>query len=38
VRYDLEHLPAGFNQATNNISPRIGLAWSPSPKWVFRAG
>jgi hypothetical protein len=38
VRYDFERLPAGFNQATNNVSPRIGLAWSPSPKWVFRAG
>ena len=30
--------PAGFHQDTNNVSPRIGLAWSPSPKWVFRAG
>jgi outer membrane receptor for ferrienterochelin and colicin len=38
VRYDFEHLPAGFNQDTNNLSPRIGVAWSPSPKWVFRAG
>jgi hypothetical protein len=38
VRYDFERLPAGFNQDTNNISPRIGLAWSPSPKLVFRAG
>jgi hypothetical protein len=38
VRYDFERLPTGFNQDTNNISPRIGLAWSPSPKWVFRAG
>ena len=38
VRYDFEHLPAGFNQDTNNFSPRIGLAWSPSSKWVFRAG
>ena len=38
VRYDFEHLPAGFNQDTTNFSPRIGLAWSPSPKWVFRAG
>jgi len=38
VRYDFERLPAGFNQDTNNLSPRIGLAWSPSPKWVFRAG
>ena len=38
VRYDFEQLPAGFNQDTNNLSPRIGLAWSPSPRWVFRAG
>jgi hypothetical protein len=38
VRYDFEHLPAGFNQDANNVSPRIGLAWSPSPKGVFRAG
>jgi carboxypeptidase family protein/TonB-dependent receptor-like protein len=38
VRYDFERLPVGFNQDTNNISPRIGVAWSPSPKWVFRAG
>ncbi len=38
VRFDFEHLPAGFNQGTGNVSPRIGLAWSPSSKWVFRAG
>jgi len=38
VRYDFERLPAGFHQDTNNLSPRIGLAWNPSPKWVFRAG
>ena len=38
VRYDFERLPAGFNQDTNNVSPRIGLAWGPSAKWVFRAG
>jgi len=38
VRYDFERLPAGFNQDTNNVSPRIGLAWSPFPKWVFRVG
>jgi len=38
VRYDFERLPAGFNQDTNNVNPRIGLAWSPSPKWVLRAG
>jgi len=38
VRYDYEHLPAGFNEDTKNVSPRIGLAWSPFPKWVLRAG
>ena len=38
VRFDFEHLPSGFNQDTGNVSPRIGLAWSPSPKWVIRAG
>ena len=38
VRYDFERLPTGFNQDTNNVSPRIGIAWSPSPKWVLRAG
>ena len=38
LRYDFEHLPAGFNQDTNNFSPRVGLAWSPLTKWVFRAG
>jgi outer membrane receptor for ferrienterochelin and colicin len=38
IRYDFEHLPAAFNQDTNNVSPRLGVAWSPTPKWVFRAG
>ena len=38
LRYDFERLPAGFNQDTNNASPRVGLAWSPSPKWVLRSG
>lgn len=38
VRYDFEALPSQFNQDTNNFSPRIGLAWSPSQKWVLRAG
>ena len=38
VRYDFEHLPAQFNEDTTNFSPRIGLAWSPVSKWVFRAG
>ena len=38
VRYDYERLPGPFNQDANNFSPRIGLAWTPFPKWVLRAG
>ena len=38
VRYDFERLPSEFNQATHNFSPRIGVAWTPSPRWVLRAG
>ena len=38
IRYDFEHLPSEFNQATHDFSPRIGLAWSPAERWVFRAG
>src|SRR5258706_1112352 len=38
VRYDFERLTAGFNEDTNNVSPRIGFAWSPSAKWVLRGG
>jgi outer membrane receptor for ferrienterochelin and colicin len=37
-RYDFEHLPAQFRQDTNDFAPRIGLAYSPSPNWVLRAG
>ncbi len=38
VRYDFEWLPAGLNQDTNNVSPRLGIAYSPSTSWVLRAG
>jgi outer membrane receptor for ferrienterochelin and colicin len=38
LRYDFEHSPAVFNENTNNFSPRIGLAFSPAPRWVLRAG
>ncbi len=38
IRYDFEHLPIQFQQDTNDLAPRIGLAYSPSPKWAFRAG
>lgn len=38
ARYDVERLPALFRTDTNNISPRLGLAWNPSTEWVVRAG
>ncbi len=38
IRYDFEHLPGGFAQDSNNFSPRIGLAYHPAARWVFRAG
>ncbi|HWN99519.1 MAG TPA: TonB-dependent receptor, partial [Blastocatellia bacterium] len=38
LRYDFEHLPNQCNQDTNNLSPRIGIAYSPSDTWVLRAG
>ena len=38
ARYDFERLPAEFDQDMNNVSPRIGLAWNPSAKWVLRSG
>ncbi len=38
LRYDFERLPTVFNQDTNNFSPRMGLAFSPGPRWVLRAG
>lgn len=38
IRYDFENLPTRFRQDMNDLAPRIGLAYSPSPNWVFRAG
>lgn len=38
VRYDVELLPSPFRIDANNFSPRLGLAWNPTPKWVVRAG
>jgi len=37
-RYDFEHLPPGFSQDIHSFSPRVGLAYSPSERWVVRAG
>jgi outer membrane receptor protein involved in Fe transport len=38
ARYDFEKLPALFHQDMNNISPRVGFAYSPAAKWVVRGG
>lgn len=38
MRYDFQHLPAHFRADSNDLAPRIGLAYSPSPNWVVRAG
>lgn len=35
---DFEHLPAQFTQDTNDLAPRVGLAFSASPNWALRAG
>ncbi len=37
-RYDYETLPSSFRSDSNNFSPRLGLAWSPSKEWVVRTG
>lgn len=38
ARYDYEKLPAGFHRGTDNLSPRVGVAYSPSDRWVLRSG
>ena len=38
LRYDFERLPAVFKRDSNDLAPRIGLAYSPSANWALRAG
>jgi outer membrane receptor protein involved in Fe transport len=38
LRYDFEQLPSGFHKDPLNLSPRVGLAYSPGSRWVLRAG
>ena len=39
IRYDFEHLPQlNSRRIPNDFAPRIGVAYSPSPKWALRAG
>lgn len=37
VRYDIVAVP-GFKTDTNNVSPQVGVAWSPSSRTVIRGG
>lgn len=38
VRYDRNQLPGGFHTDVANVSPRVGLAWTPAKNWVVRSG
>jgi hypothetical protein len=38
LRYDFEQLPSAFHDDPLDLSPRIGLAYSPGSRWVLRAG
>ena len=39
LRYDVQFLPSPIRTDTNNVAPRIGVAWSPGDrKTVIRAG
>ena len=38
VRYDFERLPQIFSKDANNISPRVGFAYSPLARWIVRGG
>jgi hypothetical protein len=38
LRYDDNHLPASLSQDPDNLSPRLGFAWSPKGDWVVRGG
>jgi hypothetical protein len=38
LRYDYNRLPSSFPQSALNLSPRVGLAWTPVKSIVLRAG
>ncbi len=38
LRYDFNHLPAPLPEHPVNLSPRLGLAWTPVPSLVVRSG
>jgi hypothetical protein len=38
IRFDAEQLPARLNITDRQVSPRLGVAWTPAPRWVVRGG
>jgi hypothetical protein len=38
LRYEYNRLPASLPQDADNLSPRLGFAWSPDKNWVLRGG
>jgi hypothetical protein len=38
VRYEFNRLPAGLPQHPLNLSPRLGVVWSPRKDWAVRGG
>jgi hypothetical protein len=38
LRYEYNRLPSPLPQHALNVSPRLGIAWSPDSWWVLRGG
>ncbi len=38
LRYEYNRLPTSLPQDADNLSPRLGFAWSPEENWVVRGG
>jgi outer membrane receptor protein involved in Fe transport len=38
VRFDADSWPATLNITDRQWSPRLGVAWTPAPKWIVRGG
>ena len=38
VRADAEALRPTFGVTSRQVTPRMGVAWTPAPKWVLRGG
>src|SRR5262249_28720280 len=38
LRFDVETLPSALDINDRQVSPRLGVAWTPAVKWLVRAG